>query len=101
MKKSGYDVMIARNGAEALALIESHMPALILLDIMMPDVDGYAICQHVKQTPELAHIIVVFVSAKTQPADLEKGISLGAAAYISKPFSNKEVMQQVAGLLGD
>jgi len=99
MKKSGYEVMIARNGTEALELIESAKPALILLDIMMPDVDGYAICEHVKSTPGLADIIVVFLTAKTKASDVEKGLKLGAARYISKPFSTKDVVQQVAELL--
>lgn len=99
MKKSGYEVMIARNGTEALELVRSQEPALVLLDVMMPDVDGYAICESIKGDPALAHIIVVFVSAKTKPADVQKGLSLGAARYISKPFSTKDVMQQVAALL--
>lgn len=99
MKKSGYEVMIARNGTEALELINGQQPALVLLDVMMPDVDGYAICQYIKSQPALRDIIVVFVSAKTKPADVQKGLELGAARYISKPFSTKDVVQQVAGLL--
>lgn len=99
MRKSGYDVMIARNGTEAMATINTDKPALILLDIMMPDVDGYAICEHIKSTPALADIIVVFVSAKTREADVQRGLALGAARYISKPFSTKDVVSQVAALL--
>lgn len=100
MKKAGYEVMIARNGAEALELIESRKPALVLLDIMMPDVDGYAICSHIKSTPELTSTEVIFVSAKTRDADVQKGLSLGAARYISKPFSTRELMAQVNEVLG-
>lgn len=99
MKKGGYEVMIARNGTEALELINNAKPALILLDIMMPDVDGYAICAYIKQTPALSHIIVVFVSAKTKEADIKKGMELGAAQYISKPFSTRDIMNRVDELL--
>lgn len=99
MKKGGYEVMIARNGAEALDIINTNKPQLVLLDIMMPDVDGYAICEHVKVTKELKDIIVVFISAKTKEADVQKGLALGAAKYISKPFSTREVMSKVNELL--
>ena len=99
MKKGGYEVMIARNGTEALEIINNTKPALILLDIMMPDVDGYAICEYIKKTSALKDIIVVFVSAKTKEADVKKGIALGAARYISKPFSTRNVMTQVTELL--
>ena len=99
MKKGGYEVMIARNGTEALDIINSNKPSLILLDIMMPDVDGYAICDYVKTTPSLSDIVVVFVSAKTKDADIKKGLALGAAKYISKPFSTRDIMVQVAALL--
>jgi len=99
MKKAGYEVMIARDGTEALELINNRKPALILLDIMMPDVDGYAICAYVKESPKLKDIKIVFISAKTKEADIEKGIRLGASRYISKPFSTRDVMQQVKELL--
>ena len=99
MKKAGYEVMIARDGTEALELINKFKPALILLDIMMPDVDGYAICAYVKDNPKLKEIKIVFISAKTKEADIEKGLRLGASRYISKPFSTRDVMQQVKELL--
>ena len=99
MKKSGYQVMIARNGAEAISAINTYMPDLILLDIMMPDVDGYAICAYIKQEEALKHCIVVFLSAKTKEADIKKGYELGASLYISKPFSTKFLMREVGQLL--
>ena len=99
MKKGGYEVSIARNGAEALDLIDTTRPDLVLLDIMMPDVDGYSICRHIKSTPALAQIIVVFLSAKTREADIRKGLELGAAKYISKPFSTREMMSEIKALL--
>lgn len=99
MKKSGNEVIIARNGTEALEAINNNKPHLILLDIMMPDVDGYSICKHIKSSEELKDIIVVFLSAKTQEADIQKGYELGAAKYISKPFSTRDLMKEVKTLL--
>lgn len=99
MKKNGFDVMIARNGTEALDIINNQSPDLILLDIMMPDVDGYAICKYVKSTKHLKDIVVVFVSAKTKDTDVQKGYKLGASLYISKPFSTRDLVKQVKELL--
>lgn len=99
MKKSGNEVMIARNGTEAMDIINSNPPHLLLLDIMMPDVDGYSICKHIKSSSRLKDIIIVFLSAKTQEADIQKGYELGAAKYICKPFSTRELMKEVADLL--
>lgn len=99
MKKAGYTVMIARNGNEALSGIKDHQPDLILLDIMMPDVDGYSICKHVKSKKDLKHIHVIFLSAKTKESDIKKGLDLGASLYITKPFSTRDLMKQVNSLL--
>lgn len=99
MKKNGYDVMIARNGTEALELLEKQIPHLVLLDIMMPDVDGYEICRRIKKTEKLKAIKVVFMSAKTKEADIQKGYDLGASLYITKPFSTRELVKQIHELV--
>jgi CheY-like chemotaxis protein len=99
MKKSGYSVVIARNGTEALNALTVERPNLILLDIMMPDVDGYAICEHIKSSPMLAAIKVIFLSAKTKQIDIQKGYDVGADLFITKPFSTRALKQQVADLL--
>lgn len=99
MKKNGYQVMIARNGTEALEAINTVKPNLILLDIMMPDVDGYSICKHVKSKKELKDIHVVFLSAKTKETDVQKGLDLGASMYITKPFSTRDLMKKVNELM--
>lgn len=99
MKKSGYEVLVARNGTEALDIIARQIPDLILLDIMMPDVDGYAICERVKKSADWKHIKIVFLSAKTREADIQKGYDLGASLYVSKPFSTKELVKSVKELL--
>jgi len=99
LRRKNFDVMIARNGTEALGAINNTPPDLILLDIMMPDVDGYEICEYVKKSPELKHIKVIFISAKSKSTDIEKGYQLGADLYIVKPFSNKELVESINRLL--
>ncbi len=99
MKKEGYEVKVARNGTEALAIISSELPQLVLLDIMMPDVDGYSICKHIKNTKKLKDIKVVFLSAKSKESDIQKGYDLGASLYVTKPFSTRELMKKVNELV--
>lgn len=99
MRKNGFDVMVARNGTEALELVEKQRPDVVLLDIMMPDVDGYQICTHIKNTAHLQHAHVVFLSAKTKEADIKKGYDLGASLYIGKPFSTRDLVKQVKSLI--
>lgn len=99
MKKNGHQVAIARNGTEALNIVKSFVPDLVLLDIMMPDVDGYAICGFIKSTPSIQHCKVVFLTAKTKEADIKRGFDLGAERYISKPFSTRNLMSQVQEIL--
>jgi CheY-like chemotaxis protein len=99
MKKSGYNVLIARNGEEAMSALVSTNIDLVLLDIMMPDVDGYTICQHIKSTPVLKNIKVVFLSAKSKSTDIQKGYDVGADLFVTKPFSTRVLKQQVSELL--
>lgn len=99
MRKNEFEVFIARNGAEALELLSGKVPDLILLDIMMPDVDGYEICMIVKQNPRLVDTKVIFLSAKSKITDIEKGLDLGADLYITKPFSTRALIKSVNELL--
>ncbi|MFN8165925.1 MAG: response regulator [Bacteroidia bacterium] len=99
MNKSGYEVRVARNGKEAIEIVNKEIPDLVLLDIMMPDVDGYAICKHIKGTAKLKHILVVFLSAKTKESDIQKGYSMGASLYVTKPFSTRDLMKEIKSLL--
>lgn len=100
MKKSGYEVLIARNGTEALDHIRTHHPHLVLLDIMMPDVDGYEICRIIRSSKELSDIKVIFLSAKTTEDAIQKGLAAGADKYMTKPFSTKQLVAEVKELLG-
>ena len=99
MKKNKFEVFVARNGNEALEQIKTNQPDLILLDIMMPDVDGYEICIKVKSDNKTKDIIIVFMSAKTRDTDIQIGLDLGAALYITKPFSTRDLLEKVIGLL--
>jgi DNA-binding response OmpR family regulator len=99
MRKNGYQVGIARNGTEALAAIDQTPYDLVLLDVMMPDVDGYQVCRAIRQNAARAAAKVVFLSAKSQPADVEQGYAAGADLYISKPFSTRQLMEKVRELL--
>jgi DNA-binding response OmpR family regulator len=100
MRKNGYQVGIARNGTEALAALAQTPYDLVLLDVMMPDVDGYQVCRQLRQRPDRATTKVIFLSAKSQPADVQKGYDAGADLYIPKPFSTRQLMQKVRELLG-
>lgn len=95
-KKEGYQVLIARDGEEALDIIENQLPELIILDIMMPKVDGYQVCTHVKTHHPATRVI--FLTAKSKAKDLQKGLDMGADLYLTKPFSTKEIIAQVKSL---
>ena len=98
-KKNNYEVFIARDGQEALDILKTNYPDVIILDVMMPMVDGYATLQQVKKDNNLQHTKVMFLSAKNKESDIEKGMSLGADAYLTKPFSIKKVVEKVEELL--
>lgn len=99
MRKNGYQVGIARNGTEALAAINQTPYDLILLDIMMPDVDGLQVCRQLRARPDRAGTKVIFLSAKSREADVQKGYEAGANLYIPKPFSTRQLMEKVRELL--
>ena len=101
MGKCGYEVRVARTGEEALALVESFRPDLVLLDVMMPQRSGYEVCQKMRAREEWRGIKIVMLSAKGREAEVSKGLSLGADAYVTKPFSSRELIAQVGALLGD
>ena len=101
MRKSGYDVQLARNGEEVLERVESFRPDLVLLDVMMPLRSGYEVCQRLRERADWRHIKIVMLSAKGREAEVSKGLSLGADAYVTKPFSNRELVRRVGELLAD
>jgi len=92
LRRSGYDVQLATNGAEALQQVDAYRPDLVLLDVMMPVKSGYEVCQTLRERPDLAHVKIVMLSAKGSEAEINKGLSLGADLYITKPFSTQELV---------
>ena len=98
-KKSNYEVFIARDGQEALDILKTNFPDVIILDIMMPMVDGFATLEQIRKDENLKHTKVLFLSAKNKESDIEKGMALGADAYMTKPFSIKKVVEKVEELL--
>jgi DNA-binding response OmpR family regulator len=100
LQQGGYEVLIARNGDEALGLIEQRIPDLVLLDVMMPRKSGYEICSRIRDRAEWQHIKVIMLSAKGRDAEVAKGLAIGADLYVTKPFSTRELMARIDGLLG-
>ncbi|WP_291723822.1 response regulator transcription factor [Bernardetia sp.] len=98
MRKNGYEVFIARDGKEAVDIIQDKKPQAVILDIMMPEMDGYEVCQFIRKDEDLKHIKVIFLTAKTQPADIAKGLTM-ADSYITKPFSTKDIVKEVESLI--
>lgn len=99
MRKEGYEVYVARDGAEALDIIDKELPEIVILDIMMPNVDGYEVCQEIKHSPDKKHIQVIFLSAKSKKEDIEKGLEMGANLYLTKPFSTRNLVKEVKKLV--
>lgn len=95
MKKQGYTVFIARDGQEALEIIENETPDLVILDIMMPEVDGYQVCQHMRSQDRFKDTKIIFLSAKSKEEEKQRGLELGANLYISKPFSTRNLIKQI------
>jgi DNA-binding response OmpR family regulator len=100
LQRAGYESRVARNGDEALKAIEADPPDLVLLDVMMPAVSGYEVCKRIRERAEWSGIKVVMLSAKGRDAEVAKGIAMGADLYVTKPFSTRELMQQITTLLG-
>ena len=98
-KKNNFEVFIARDGLEALEILKTQQPDIIILDVMMPMVDGYATIEQIKNNPKLNHCKVVFLSAKNKQQDIDKGLELGANLYVVKPFSIKKLVEQVNDLI--
>ncbi|MDP3841277.1 MAG: response regulator [Pseudomonadota bacterium] len=99
MKREGYEVSVARDGVEALAAIVATRPDLVLLDVMMPGKTGFEVCQEVRAQDALKDIRILMLTAKGRDTDVAKGLALGADAYVTKPFSTRELVQKVRSML--
>ena len=101
MKQAGYNIEIARDGEEALEKAESYRPDLILLDVMMPKINGFEVCRRIRGNPDWKDMRIVMLTAKGREVEVTKGLALGADSYIIKPFSTKELMAEVKFILGE
>jgi DNA-binding response OmpR family regulator len=100
MKRAGFEVQVARNGREALDALEGSPPDLLLLDVMMPEFDGYEVCEKVRQRPEWQSTKIIMLTARGREIERQRGLSLGADRYVTKPFSTRDLVEQAKELLG-
>jgi DNA-binding response OmpR family regulator len=99
MKREGYEVHVARDGQEALDALRREKPRLVLLDVMMPRKSGFDVCQELRADDAIRDTLVLMLTAKGRETDVAKGLGVGADAYMTKPFSTKELVQKVRELL--
>ncbi len=99
MQQQGYTVLVAEDGHDALDMIYKYQPDLVLLDIMLPGIDGYEVCEIVRLNPKLRNVKIIFLTAKGREVEIAKGLALGADAYITNPFSNAELVAKVKSVL--
>lgn len=99
LQRAGYETATATDGDEGLALVRRLQPDVVLLDIMLPKRNGYAVCQAIKADPGLRAIPVIMLSAKGQEVEVLKGLELGAASYVTKPFGNADILEAIRAVL--
>ncbi len=99
MKREGYAVSVARDGEEAMAAVLRERPALVLLDVMMPKKSGFEVCQALRANDAVKDTLILMLTAKGRETDVAKGLGVGANAYMTKPFSTRELVQKVRQML--
>jgi two-component system alkaline phosphatase synthesis response regulator PhoP len=100
MREAGYDVTVASNGTDAIDLAMKLRPDLVVLDVMLPEVNGFEVCRRIREGRATQGVRVLMLTAHGRESEMEKGLAAGANAYMTKPFSTKELIDTVAGLLG-
>ena len=100
LEEEGVELLAAANGQEALEIIKNQTPSLVFLDVMMPKMNGFAVCQTVKHELQLQNTYIIMLTAKGQEFDLQKGKEVGADLYITKPFDPDEVVEKSQEILG-
>jgi DNA-binding response OmpR family regulator len=101
MENAGYEVRVAGNGEETLKALVEFQPDLVLLDVMMPKRNGYEVLQAIRENVALQNIKIIMLSAKGRDVDVEKGLGLGADAYVTKPFATRDLVAKVKEMLGE
>ncbi len=99
LKAAGFDVVTAADGAEALKRAKEHQPDLLVLDVMLPEVDGLEVCKIIRRDPSVAHIPIIMLTAKAAEIDRVLGLELGADDYVTKPFSPRELVLRIRKIL--
>jgi len=97
--KAGVELFVAKSGPEAWDLIRSKRPDLVVLDVMLPGISGYEICQRTKSNPDLASIYIIMLTARGQAIDKQRGLDAGVDEYLTKPFDPKYLVKRVAEAL--
>lgn len=100
LEDNGVELLTATNGAEALELIQTQRPDLVFLDVMMPKMNGFEVCQAVKQDPAIQETYIIMLTAKGQELDQQQGRQVGANLYMTKPFDPDEVLEKATEILG-
>jgi len=101
MQRAGYQVQVASNGEEALRFATELPPDLMLLDVMLPRMSGFEVCQKVRENAACGAVKIIMLTAKGRDTEMAKGLAMGADAYVTKPFSTKDLLAQVKQILGD
>ena len=101
MKREGYEVSIASDGEEAVARIRAEQPDLVLLDVMMPRKGGFEVCQEVKSDPALKAVRILMLTAKGRDTEVARGLAMGADAYMTKPFTTRDLVEKVRAMLAE
>lgn len=99
MKREGFEVAVAGDGEGALRAMAERRPDLIILDVMMPKLNGFEVCQRIRAEPALRGVRVLMLTAKGRETEMKKGLEVGADAYVTKPFSTKELVVEIRRLL--
>ena len=99
LKEAGYDVAVARDGAQALALTGELRPDLVVLDVMLPAMNGFELCRRIRGDHEVQKTKILMLTARGRQGEIEKGLAAGADAYMTKPFATRELVNTVCNLL--
>lgn len=99
LTQEGYSVATAQDGAAALQAAAARTPDLILLDVMLPLIDGFEVCRQMRANPELRKTRIMMVTARGRDSEVEHGLAMGADAFLTKPFSTRELMEKIRALL--
>jgi DNA-binding response OmpR family regulator len=100
LTEAGYEVLTAVNGADALKLVDQHKPDLLVLDIMLPVVNGFEVCRTVRSNPASREMPILMLTARGREQEIARGLAMGANAYVTKPFGTRELMSTIRELLG-